>query len=143
MPDPQELALDFDRVARETGISMEAARNEVINETARLIVRNTPVRTGRLRASWFFSPTFPAIARAPGAGEIRSTAGGAAAASVIARLSGGAVAAIDGSLYFLNGANYAKYVEARTQFVRRVAGRAKQIEGLAIRKIRSIQRRGL
>ena len=132
----QEILLDFDRVAEKTGISIEAARNETINEAAKMIVQNTPVLSGRLRASWFFSPTFPTVARAANGAEINGTAG----AAVLSRL-GGEKGAIDGSLYLLNGANYAAIVNARQQFVDKVLGRAKAIEAAAIRKIRFIQGR--
>jgi len=130
----QEILLDFDRVAEKTGISIEAARNETINEAAKMIVQNTPVLSGRLRASWFFSPTFPTVARATNAAELGNSS------SVLGRL-GVERGAIDGSLYLLNGANYAAIVNARQQFVDKVLGRAKAIEAAAIRKIRLIQGR--
>jgi len=134
----KEIMLDFDRVAEQTGLSVEAARQEVMNQTAREIVQNTPVKTGRLRASWFWSPTFPAIARAVPTSGI--SAAQSAPPSVLAGL-GQAGPFMDGSLYFLNGANYAKYVEARTQFVRRVLGRAKGIEGRAIARVKRLRAR--
>lgn len=136
----REIMLDFERVAKKTGVSVRAARNETISQAALAVVRNTPVRTGRLRASWFFSPTFPTVARAPGTSEVSDAAQNSA---VLQRL-GTAVPGDfikDGALYFLNGASYAIFVEARTQFVRRALAKAGQIEEAAVRSIRRLQSR--
>lgn len=137
MPDPIQFKADYDRVARETGVSLRAARNQVIQEAARAVVFATPVDTGRLRASWFWSDRFPTPARSqlgvissdltPSPAVLRSTVGG--------------IGDLDRRVYFLNGASYAKFVEARQQFVRRTLAGAGRITSSAIRRISVVQAR--
>lgn len=136
MPDPKEIDLQFERVARETGVSLRAARNETIQQAALAVLRATPVDTGRLRASWFWSNT-PTSSTSP----LRTLSNSAAIPAALARdiSSTAIVADLDQTIYFLNGANYAKYVEARTQFVRRALGAGGRISSSAIRSIRKIQ----
>jgi hypothetical protein len=137
MPDPIQFKADFDAVARETGVSLRAARNQVIQEAARAVVRATPVRTGRLRASWFWSETFPTTARS----QLGVITRAARTSAAVYASTAGSIADFDRAIYFLNGAEYAKYVEARTQFVRRTLGGAGRITGAAVRRIRTLQAR--
>lgn len=133
-----KITADLDRIIAKTGVTQRQALTEFVGELGLQIVRETPVDTGRLRASWFPSPTLAATAQPVNASEINPGAGGI----VIARLDAEVAATIgdgEGQFYFLNGANYAIYVEARRQFVRKVVGRSRAIADQVIRNIAAIR----
>lgn len=136
----QQITVDLDKLAADAGATVAQARNEFANRLSLEVVRGTPVKTGRLRASWFLSPT---LSGSPGAGQGEATAG--APGVTLARLSGqaGALASLDGSLYLLNGANYAIFVEARTQFLAKVLARAQSIAAAVVIEIRNIKATGI
>jgi hypothetical protein len=136
----QQITVDLDKLAADAGATVAQARNEFANRLALEVVRGTPVKTGRLRASWFLSPT---LSGSPGAGQGEATAG--APGATMARLSGqaGALASLDGSLYLLNGANYAIFVEARTQFLAKVLARAASIANAVVIEIKNIKATGI
>lgn len=63
----------------------------------------------------------------------------------MARLAGQSetLAQLDGSIYLLNGANYAIFVEARTQFLRKVLARARSIAAAVVTEIKNIKETGI
>lgn len=136
----REITVDLDKIAAKAGVTVAQARNEYLNRLALEVVRGTPVKTGRLRASWFLSPTLTGSPGTSG-GEITQGAPGA----TLARLSGqaGTLASLDGSVYLLNGANYAIFVEARTQFLRKVLARSASIATQVVTEIRNIKATGI
>lgn len=136
----QKISVDLDKLAKEAGVTVAQARNEFANRLALEVVRGTPVKTGRLRASWFLSPT---LTGSPGTSGSEVTAG--APAATLARLSGqsGALAQLDGSIYLLNGANYAIFVEAKTQFLRKVLASSTAIAANVVTEIRNIKATGI
>jgi hypothetical protein len=136
----QKITVDFDKLAARAGVTVAEARNEYLNRLSLEVVKGTPVKTGRLRASWFLSPTLSA---APGASGGEATTG--APALTMARLAGQAetLAQLDGSLYLLNGANYAIFVEARTQFLRKVLARSRSIANAVVAEIKNIRATGI
>lgn len=135
-----QITVDLEKIAAEAGATVAQARNEFANRLALEVVRGTPVRTGRLRASWFLSPTLSGPPGTP-ASEITKAAPGA----TLVRLSGqaGGLAQLDGSIYLLNGANYAIFVEARTQFLRRVLANSAAIAQAVVTEIRNIKATGI
>jgi len=137
----QQITVDLDKLAADAGATVAQARNEFVGRLSREVVENTKVVTGRLRASWFLSPTLTA---APGTADTEITTNKIATLTM-ARLSGqaGALASLDGSLYLLNGANYAIFVEARTQFLAKVLARAASIANAVLVEIRNINATGI
>jgi hypothetical protein len=137
----QQITVDLDKLAAEAGVTVAQARNEYLNKLAEEVVKGTKVVTGRLRASWFLSPTLTA---APGTSETEITTDKIATLTM-ARLSGqaGTLAQLDGSLYLLNGANYAIFVEARTQFLRKVLARSHSIAAAVVTEIKNIRATGI
>jgi hypothetical protein len=136
----QQITVDLNKLAAKAGVTVAQARNEYINRLSLEVVRGTPVKTGRLRASWFLSPT---LSGAPGASAGEATAG--APGATMARLAGQAetLAQLDGSVYLLNGANYAIFVEARTQFLRKVLARSRSIAAAVVTEIKNIKATGI
>jgi hypothetical protein len=136
----RQITVDLDKLAEKAGVTVAQARNEFANRLSLEVVRGTPVKTGRLRASWFLSPT---LTGSPGASPGEATAG--APGATLARLSGqaGSLANLDGSIYLLNGANYAIFVEARTQFLRKVLARSRSISNQVVTEIRNIKATGI
>lgn len=136
----EQITVDLDKIAKKAGVTVAQARNEYLNRLSLEVVKGTPVKTGRLRASWFLSPT---LTGAPGASAGEVTAG--APGATLARLSGqsSALANLDGSVYLLNGANYAIFVEARTQFLRKVLARSKAIAADVVTEIKNIKATGI
>ena len=136
----RQITVDLDKIAEKAGVTVAQARNEYLNRLSLEVVRGTPVKTGRLRASWFLSPT---LTGSPGASAGEVTAG--APGATLARLSGqsGALANLDGSIYLLNGANYAIFVEARTQFLRKVLARSRSIAADVVTEIKNIKATGI
>jgi len=136
----RQITVDLDKIAEKAGVTVAQARNEYLNRLSLEVVRGTPVKTGRLRASWFLSPT---LTESPGAGQGEATAG--APGATLARLSGqsNALANLDGSIYLLNGANYAIFVEARTQFLRKVLARSRAIAANVVTEIKNIKATGI
>lgn len=137
----QQITVDLDNLAAKAGVTVAQARNEYLNKLAEEVVKGTKVVTGRLRASWFLSPTLTA---APGTSETEITTDKIATLTM-ARLSGqaGTLAQLDGSLYLLNGANYAIFVEARTQFLRKVLARSSSIAAAVVAEIKNIKATGI
>lgn len=136
----RQITVDLDQLAQKAGVTVAQARNEYLNRLSLEVVRGTPVKTGRLRASWFLSPT---LTGSPGASAGEATAG--APGATLARLSGQAeaLANLDGSIYLLNGANYAIFVEARTQFLRKVIARSRSITAAVVTEIKNIKATGI
>ncbi len=136
----RQITVDLDKIAEKAGVTVAQARNEYLNRLSLEVVRGTPVKTGRLRASWFLSPT---LTGSPGASAGEVTAG--APGATLARLSGqsSALANLDGSIYLLNGANYAIFVEARTQFLRKVLARSRAIAAAVVTEIKNIKATGI
>lgn len=136
----RQITVDLDKIAEKAGVTVAQARNEYLNRLSLEVVRGTPVKTGRLRASWFLSPT---LTGSPGASAGEVTAG--APGATLARLSGqsSALANLDGSIYLLNGANYAIFVEARTQFLRKVLARSRAIAADVVTEIKNIKATGI
>lgn len=136
----RQITVDLDKIAEKAGVTVAQARNEYLNRLSLEVVRGTPVKTGRLRASWFLSPT---LTGSPGASAGEVTAG--APGATLARLAGqsGALANLDGSIYLLNGANYAIFVEARTQFLRKVLARSRAIAADVVTEIKNIKATGI
>lgn len=136
----RQITVDLDQLAQKAGVTVAQARNEYLNRLSLEVVRGTPVKTGRLRASWFLSPT---LTGSPGASAGEATAG--APGATLARLSGQAeaLASLDGSVYLLNGANYAIFVEARTQFLRKVIARSRSIAAAVVTEIKNIKATGI
>lgn len=136
----QKITVDLDKLAQRAGVTVAQARNEYLNRLSLEVVRGTPVKTGRLRASWFLSPT---LSGAPGASANEATTG--APALTMARLGGQseALSQLDGSVYLLNGANYAIFVEARTQFLRKVLARSRAIATAVVAEIKNIKATGI
>lgn len=139
--DIKQIFVDIDRIVAEAGVTVAIARNEFINKLAEAVVIATPVDTGRLRASWFLSPT---LSTAPGVveAEVVKTK---TAPLTLARLSGETepISKLDGSIYLLNGANYAIFVEARRQFLAKVLARASAIAADVVVEIRNIKATGI
>jgi hypothetical protein len=137
----QQITVDLDNLAAKAGVTVAQARNEYLNKLAEEVVKGTKVVTGRLRASWFLSPT---LTSAPGTSETEITTDKIATLTM-ARLSGqaGTLAQLDGSLYLLNGANYAIFVEARTQFLRKVLARSSSIAAAVVAEIKNIKATGI
>ena len=140
-PKIEQITVDLDKIAKKAGVTIAQARNEFINKLAEEVVKNTPVKSGRLRASWFLSPTLTA---APGTADTEITTAKIATLTM-ARLSGEAagLASLDGSFYLLNGANYAIFVEARRQFLAKVLARSKAIANAVVIEIRNIKATGI
>ena len=140
-PKIEQITVDLDKIAKKAGVTIAQARNEFVGRLSREVVENTKVVTGRLRASWFLSPTLTA---APGTADTEITTDKIATLTM-ARLSGqaGALASLDGSLYLLNGANYAIFVEARTQFLAKVLARSKAIANAVVIEIKNIKATGI
>lgn len=138
----REITVDFDKIAQKAGVTVAQARNEYLNRLSLEVVRGTPVKTGRLRASWFLSPT---LTGSPGTNEQEVVKTASASPITFARLSGQAnpLANLDGSIYLLNGANYAIYVEARTQFLRKVLARKRAIMNAVVADIKNIKATGI
>jgi hypothetical protein len=136
----RQITADLDKIAEQAGVTVAQARSEYLNRLSLEVVRGTPVKTGRLRASWFLSPTLTGSPGNP-ADEITQGAPGA----TLARLAGqsGALASLDGSVYLLNGANYAIFVEARTQFLRKVLARSRAIAAAVVTEIKNIKATGI
>lgn len=136
----RQIEVDLEKLAAEAGVTVAQARNEFANRLSLEVVRGTPVKTGRLRASWFLSPTLTA---SPGAQQGEATVG--APGATLARLSGQAtsLAQMDGSIFLLNGANYAIFVEARTQFLRRVLAGSTAIAANVVTEIQNIRATGI
>lgn len=136
----RQITVDLDKIAEKAGVTVAQARNEYLNRLSLEVVRGTPVKTGRLRASWFLSTT---LGGSPGASAGEVTAG--APGATMARLSGqaGALASLDGSIYLLNGANYAIFVEARTQFLRKVLARSRAIAAEVVTELKNIKATGI
>ena len=137
----EQITVDLDKIAKKAGVTVAQARNEFVNKLSEEVVKGTKVVTGRLRASWFLSPTLTA---APGTADTEVTTDKIATLTM-ARLSGqsGALANLDGSVYLLNGANYAIFVEARTQFLRKVLARSKAIAADVVTEIKNIKATGI
>jgi hypothetical protein len=138
----QKITVDFEKLAKRAGATVAEARNEYLNQLSLEVVRGTPVRTGRLRASWFLSPT---LSGSSGDTSSEATKVKGAPGVTMARLSLQAepLAQLDGSLYLLNGANYAIFVEARTQFVRKVLARSRSIANKVVTQIKNIKATGI
>lgn len=136
----RKITVDLDKIAEQAGVTVAQARNEYLNRLSLEVVRGTPVKTGRLRASWFLSPT---LTGSPGAPSSEVTPG--APGATLARLAGqsGSLANLDGSVYLLNGANYAIFVEARTQFLRKVLARSRAIAAAVVTEIKNIKATGI
>lgn len=136
----KQITVDFDKLAAKAGVTVAQARNEYLNRLSLEVVRGTPVKTGRLRASWFLSPT---LSSSPGASAGEATTG--APGMTMARLAGQSetLAQLDGSVYLLNGANYAIFVEARTQFLRKVLARSRSIANAVVTEIKNIKATGI
>jgi hypothetical protein len=136
----QKITVDLDKLAAKAGVTVAQARNEYLNRLSLEVVRGTPVKTGRLRASWFLSPT---LSSSPGASGGEATTG--APGMTMARLAGQSetLAQLDGSVYLLNGANYAIFVEARTQFLRKVLARSRSIAAAVLTEIKNIKATGI
>ena len=136
----QKITVDFNKIAAKAGVTVVQARNEYINRLSLEVVRGTPVKTGRLRASWFLSPT---LSSSPGASAGEATTG--ALGVTMARLAGQSetLAQLDGSIYLINGANYAIFVEARTQFLRKVLARSRSIANAVVTEIKNIKATGI
>jgi len=138
----QKITVDFEKLAKRAGATVAEARNEYLNQLSLEVVRGTPVKTGRLRASWFLSPTLsgPSSDTSSEATKVKGAPG-----VTMARLSLQAepLAQLDGSLYLLNGANYAIFVEARTQFVRKVLARSRSIANTVVTQIKNIKATGI
>jgi hypothetical protein len=136
----EQITVDLDKIAKKAGVTVAQARNEYLNRLSLEVVKGTPVKTGRLRASWFLSPT---LTGSPGASGSEATTG--APGMTMARLAGQAetLANLDGSIYLLNGANYAIFVEARTQFLRKVLARSKAIANEVVTEIKNIKATGI
>ena len=136
----QKITVDFNKIAAKAGVTVVQARNEYINRLSLEVVRGTPVKTGRLRASWFLSPT---LSSSPGASAGEATTG--APGVTMARLAGQSetLAQLDGSIYLINGANYAIFVEARTQFLRKVLARSRSIANAVVADIKNIKATGI
>ena len=136
----KQITVDFDKLAAKAGVTVAQARNEYLNRLSLEVVRGTPVKTGRLRASWFLSPT---LSSSPGASGGEATTG--APGMTMARLAGQSetLAQLDGSVYLLNGANYAIFVEARTQFLRKVLARSRSIAAAVLTEIKNIKATGI
>ena len=121
-----KIMADFARVAQQAQTSLDAARAAVINETAERVVRQTPVDTGFLRASWTFGePGTRAFARSstlPPPGDLSVS---------VQDVQGRAV------IYFVNRALYAKYVEGNQGFVSRVLSQVNQIENAAATRLQA------
>ena len=138
----QKITVDFDKLAAKAGVTVAQARNEYLNRLSREVVENTPVKTGRLRASWFLSPT---LSSSPGDTSSEATTVKGAPGVTLTRLSlqTETLAQLDGSVYLLNGANYAIFVEARTQFLRKVLARARSIAAAVVTEIKNIKATGI
>ena len=136
----QKITVDLDKLAAKAGVTVAQARNEYLNRLSLEVVRGTPVKTGRLRASWFLSPT---LSSSPGASAGEATTG--APGVTMARLAGQSetLAQLDGSIYLLNGAKYAIFVEARTQFLRKVLARSRSIANAVVTEIKNIKATGI
>lgn len=138
----QKITIDFEKLAKRAGSTVAEARNEYLNQLSLEVVRGTPVKTGRLRASWFLSPT---LSGSSGDTSSEATKVKGAPGVTMARLSLQAepLAQLDGSLYLLNGANYAIFVEARTQFLRKVLARSRSIANTVVTQIKNIKATGI
>jgi len=136
----QKITVDLDKLAAKASVTVAQARNEYLNRLSLEVVRGTPVKTGRLRASWFLSPT---LSSSPGASAGEATTG--APGVTMARLAGQSetLAQLDGSIYLLNGAKYAIFVEARTQFLRKVLARSRSIANAVVTEIKNIKATGI
>lgn len=138
----EQITVDLDKIAKKAGVTVAQARNEYLNRLSLEVVKGTPVKTGRLRASWFLSPT---LSSPPGDTSSEATKVKGAPGITMARLSLEAepLASLDGSVYLLNGADYAIYVEARTQFLRKVLARSRAIANAVVREIKNIKATGI
>lgn len=138
----RQITVDLDKLAAKAGVTVAQARNEYLNRLSLEVVRGTPVKTGRLRASWFLSPT---LSSPPGDTSSEATKVKGAPGITMARLNLQAepLASLDGSVYLLNGANYAIFVEARTQFLRKVLARSRSIANAVVTEIQNIKATGI
>ena len=138
----RKIKVDLDKLAAKAGVTVAQARNEYLNRLSLEVVRGTPVKTGRLRASWFLSTT---LSSPPGDTSSEATTVKGAPGITMARLSLEAepLASLDGSIYLLNGAKYAIYVEARTQFLRKVTARSRSIANAVVAEIKNIRATGI
>jgi hypothetical protein len=139
--DLRKVTIGLDRFGKLAKMKMRAFVIEFIQDLGEQCVRDTPVRTGFLRASWHASFDAPAaiildVAASAGLGR----SGDAAISAMnlaVAKLQFGQ------TLYFTNGAAYAVHVHDGTQhmhprpWVTAVMDRAPQIAEAAARRVGS------
>ena len=139
MPDDFEITevrFQFDRIRRETGVTMRTAVQTTLNEVAERVVRATPVRTGRLRGSWFFAD-LPSVVPSPEGAAIPGEGEVIARVSLDSQRQAERVSEEGGNVFFMNGANYAIFVEARRMFVYNVLQQVRNIEDAVVNTIRN------
>lgn len=137
----ERMQADIERIAQEADVTFETAFNEFVNRMAMEVIGNTPVDTGRLRASWFLSSSM-SLAAYDTPGERSTIQGIGGAGQTLSRLSVGSeqiTSSGANTIYLLNGANYAIFVEANTQFVRASAARAQVIADDVVAEIRAMR----
>lgn len=125
---------EIERIARQTQRRLDTVILEFGQDMAAEALKNTPVDTGFLRGSWFIS-----INRM-GTGQGKADPTGQ---STVAEMGIRIAAARPGdTLYFLNGANYARFVEYGTSrmqgqgFVRRTVANARNVANRTIARIK-------
>ena len=136
----QQVAVDIEEMARRTQRKVQTVINEFGQDLAEEALRNTPVDTGFLRASWYVSLDSP-DGSSPNP-DAEKSPGASIPPVTVARLSLTIHEAKPGqTLYFLNQANYAQHVEYGTSrmaprgFVRQTINNAPAIAERTIRRI--------
>lgn len=131
----RRVEADFAAIAAELNLKIETFENEFAQDVAREIVEASPVDTGFMRASWFWSTELQGrLEQRP-----RDQSGTIPAQVVLAKLSA-TVESVTGSprFYLLNGAAYTVVVESRQNFIRQVANRADVIAEATVARVKGL-----
>jgi len=135
-----DFADDVERWAKEMDVTLETYLREYGQSLMEKGVQNTPVQEGFLRNSWYVTPN-PADRR--GTARTPDKSGQQAVAQANLTLS---TMKVGDTLYFLNGAKYARFVEYGTSrmapraFVRKTLSQVKQVAQLTATRIRGFRR---
>jgi len=135
-----DFADDVERWAKETEVTLETYLREYGQSLMERVVQNTPVDEGFLRNSWHVTLN---PANALGTARTADKSGQRAvgqASLVLSTMEAG------DTVYFINGAKYARFVEYGTSrmapraFVRKTLSQTKQIAQLTAQRIRGFRR---
>lgn len=133
----QQANISIEELAKKANRKIETVFHEVVQDLAFEVIKATPWETGFLRASWFPSINDPG--KIPD-GVTADPSGSFAISRIAAEVVN---AKVGDTIYILNGANYAKFVEFGTSrmapraFVRGTVNRAPQIAKRTVERIKT------